>query len=155
MSKNDGCIIGRFTIPASQKATILEEMKILGIDRGMLFADSVDISCEEIKKEFFYRKRNYLVMSQLSNTFVYLFTNFSSYSFGSFFGPSQPVIAQRVIQESKSLLENPHLALKMATSNSSVCIAFLVLVLNVSHLPGLNFLWTLYYVCSNVNDILI
>ncbi|KAJ0719153.1 hypothetical protein HanLR1_Chr08g0278571 [Helianthus annuus] len=31
-------------------------------------------------------------------------------SFGSFFGPSQPVIAQRVIQESKSLLENPHLA---------------------------------------------
>ncbi|XP_050229307.1 uncharacterized protein LOC126678452 [Mercurialis annua] len=32
--------------------------------------------------------------------------------FGSFFGPSQPVIAQRVIQESKSLLENPHLAFK-------------------------------------------
>ncbi|XP_076956035.1 uncharacterized protein LOC143631063 isoform X2 [Bidens hawaiensis] len=31
-------------------------------------------------------------------------------NFGSFFGPSQPVIAQRVIQESKSLLENPHLA---------------------------------------------
>lgn len=31
-------------------------------------------------------------------------------SYGSFFGPSQPVIAQRVIQESKSLLENQHLA---------------------------------------------
>ncbi|KAM0043490.1 putative chromatin SPT2 [Helianthus debilis subsp. tardiflorus] len=31
-------------------------------------------------------------------------------NFGSFFGPSQPVIAQRVIQESKSLLENPHFA---------------------------------------------
>ncbi|XP_017219543.2 uncharacterized protein LOC108196660 isoform X1 [Daucus carota subsp. sativus] len=31
-------------------------------------------------------------------------------NFGSFFGPSQPVIAQRVIEESKSLLENPQLA---------------------------------------------
>ncbi|XP_040869713.1 protein SPT2 homolog isoform X6 [Glycine max] len=31
-------------------------------------------------------------------------------NYGSFFGPSQPVIAQRVIQESKSLLENQHLA---------------------------------------------
>uniref|UniRef100_A0A7N0URY2 SPT2 chromatin protein n=1 Tax=Kalanchoe fedtschenkoi TaxID=63787 RepID=A0A7N0URY2_KALFE len=31
-------------------------------------------------------------------------------NFGSFFGPSQPVIAPRVIQESKSLLENQHLA---------------------------------------------
>ncbi|EPS61867.1 hypothetical protein M569_12925, partial [Genlisea aurea] len=30
--------------------------------------------------------------------------------YGSFFGPSQPVIAQRVIQESKTLLENPELA---------------------------------------------
>lgn len=30
-------------------------------------------------------------------------------NYGSFFGPSQPVIAQRVIQESKSLLENRHL----------------------------------------------
>ncbi|KAL8117851.1 hypothetical protein AgCh_015665 [Apium graveolens] len=34
-------------------------------------------------------------------------------NFGSFFGPSQPVIAQRVIEESKSLLENPHLAERM------------------------------------------
>ncbi|GFZ18921.1 SPT2 chromatin protein [Actinidia rufa] len=33
-------------------------------------------------------------------------------NFGSFFGPSQPVIAQRVIQESKSLLENQHLTAK-------------------------------------------
>ncbi|CAH9108796.1 unnamed protein product [Cuscuta europaea] len=39
-------------------------------------------------------------------------------NFGSFFGPSQPVIAQRVIQESKALLENPDLAAKvMRTSN--------------------------------------
>ncbi|XP_042506896.1 protein spt2-like [Macadamia integrifolia] len=35
-------------------------------------------------------------------------------SYGSFFGPSQPVIAQRVIQESKSLLENQHLASRIS-----------------------------------------
>ncbi|KZV57031.1 hypothetical protein F511_08189 [Dorcoceras hygrometricum] len=34
-------------------------------------------------------------------------------NYGSFFGPSQPVIAQRVIQESKSLLENPNLAARI------------------------------------------
>ncbi|XP_018634536.1 protein spt2-like isoform X2 [Nicotiana tomentosiformis] len=38
-------------------------------------------------------------------------------NYGSFFGPSQPVIAQRVIQESKSLLENPNLAAKVLKSN--------------------------------------
>ncbi|OIV93012.1 hypothetical protein TanjilG_20674 [Lupinus angustifolius] len=38
-------------------------------------------------------------------------------NYGSFFGPSQPVIAQRVIQESKSFLENQHLAPR--PSNSS------------------------------------
>lgn len=37
-------------------------------------------------------------------------------NYGSFFGPSQPVIANRVIQESKSLVENQHLALKMLNS---------------------------------------
>ncbi|KAK9063818.1 hypothetical protein SSX86_017690 [Deinandra increscens subsp. villosa] len=39
-------------------------------------------------------------------------------NFGSFFGPSQPVIAQRVIQESKSLLENPHLAERFSKSKN-------------------------------------
>ncbi|KAA8531494.1 hypothetical protein F0562_006153 [Nyssa sinensis] len=39
-------------------------------------------------------------------------------NFGSFFGPSQPVIAQRVIQESKSLLENQHLAAKVSKSHN-------------------------------------
>ncbi|XP_015063277.1 uncharacterized protein LOC107008661 isoform X3 [Solanum pennellii] len=38
-------------------------------------------------------------------------------NYGSFFGPSQPVIAQRVIQESKSLLENPNLVAKVMKSN--------------------------------------
>ncbi|XP_073265613.1 uncharacterized protein [Populus alba] len=37
-------------------------------------------------------------------------------NYGSFFGPSQPVIAQRVIQEIKSLLENQHLALRVSNS---------------------------------------
>ncbi|MCD7467263.1 hypothetical protein HAX54_004592 [Datura stramonium] len=38
-------------------------------------------------------------------------------NFGSFFGPSQPVISHRVIQESKSLLENPNLAAKVMKSS--------------------------------------
>ncbi|MED6108587.1 hypothetical protein PIB30_025550 [Stylosanthes scabra] len=38
-------------------------------------------------------------------------------NYGSFFGPAQPVIAQRVIQESKSLLENQHLAPKVSNPN--------------------------------------
>ncbi|XP_041994673.1 protein spt2 isoform X2 [Salvia splendens] len=38
-------------------------------------------------------------------------------NYGSFFGPSQPVIAQRVIQESKSLLENPDLAARMCKTS--------------------------------------
>ncbi|XAR51437.1 hypothetical protein NMG60_11006069 [Bertholletia excelsa] len=38
-------------------------------------------------------------------------------NYGSFFGPSQPVIAQRVIQESKSFLENKHLAAKVSKSH--------------------------------------
>ncbi|GMI67987.1 hypothetical protein like AT2G22720 [Hibiscus trionum] len=40
-------------------------------------------------------------------------------NFGCFFGPSQHVIAQRVIQESKSLLENQNLVSKMLSSNQS------------------------------------
>ncbi|XP_024988059.1 uncharacterized protein LOC112522937 isoform X3 [Cynara cardunculus var. scolymus] len=39
-------------------------------------------------------------------------------NFGSFFGPSKPVIAQRVIQESKSLLENPHLAARVSKAKN-------------------------------------
>ncbi|GLU13381.1 hypothetical protein SLE2022_300190 [Rubroshorea leprosula] len=40
-------------------------------------------------------------------------------NYGSFFGPSQPVIAQRVIQESKSFLENEQLVSKMLESKNS------------------------------------
>jgi protein SPT2 len=39
--------------------------------------------------------------------------------FGSFFGPSRPVISSRVIQESKSLLENE--LRKMSNSSQTVC----------------------------------
>ncbi|MCL7034050.1 hypothetical protein MKW94_006982 [Papaver nudicaule] len=42
------------------------------------------------------------------------------HNYGSFFGPSQPVIAQRVIQESKSLLENPHLAARVLNPHHSL-----------------------------------
>ncbi|CAN1342834.1 hypothetical protein LINPERPRIM_LOCUS39578 [Linum perenne] len=42
-------------------------------------------------------------------------------SFGSFFGPSQPVIAPRVIQERKTLLENPHIARRIENPQRSVC----------------------------------
>ncbi|KAH6810235.1 hypothetical protein C2S51_023997 [Perilla frutescens var. frutescens] len=38
-------------------------------------------------------------------------------NYGSFFGPSQPIIAQRVIQESKSLLENPDLAARFSKTS--------------------------------------
>lgn len=41
-------------------------------------------------------------------------------SFGNFFGPSQPVIADRVIQESKSLLEIRHLAPKASPCQNDV-----------------------------------
>ncbi|KAL2513352.1 SPT2 chromatin protein [Abeliophyllum distichum] len=41
-------------------------------------------------------------------------------NYGSFFGPSQPVIAPRVIQESKSLLENPNLAARISKSSYSM-----------------------------------
>ena len=43
-------------------------------------------------------------------------------SFGSFFGPSRPVISSRVIQESKSLLEN-----EIKNSNQPVCALFVSL----------------------------
>lgn len=40
-------------------------------------------------------------------------------NFGSFFGPSQPFIAQRVIEESKALLENPDLTAKVMRGSNS------------------------------------
>ncbi|KAJ0040181.1 hypothetical protein Pint_27794 [Pistacia integerrima] len=37
-------------------------------------------------------------------------------NFGSFFGPSQPAISQRVLQESKSILETQHLVSRLSNS---------------------------------------
>ncbi|GER28862.1 SPT2 chromatin protein [Striga asiatica] len=45
---------------------------------------------------------------------------FSKDNYGTFFGPRYPSISQRVIQESKSLLENPDLAAKIMKSNRAV-----------------------------------
>ncbi|XP_074302695.1 uncharacterized protein LOC141634415 isoform X1 [Silene latifolia] len=42
--------------------------------------------------------------------------------FGSFLGPLQPVIAGRVVQESKALLETRHLAPKASTSQNNFLI---------------------------------
>uniref|UniRef100_A0A2P2LEM7 Uncharacterized protein n=1 Tax=Rhizophora mucronata TaxID=61149 RepID=A0A2P2LEM7_RHIMU len=49
-------------------------------------------------------------------------TKLPSNNYGSFFGSSQPVVAQRVIEESKSLLENQHLAFQVSNSHDAVCI---------------------------------
>lgn len=46
-------------------------------------------------------------------------------SFGSFFGPSRPVISSRVIQESKSLLENELRTARTSTSSQTVCVSIL------------------------------
>ncbi len=57
LAKDHECIIGQITIQADCKEAIIREMRVLGIDRGMLFADSIDISCEEIKKEFYNQEK--------------------------------------------------------------------------------------------------
>ncbi|XP_044506284.1 protein spt2-like [Mangifera indica] len=41
-------------------------------------------------------------------------------NFGSFFGPSQPAISQRVLQESKSILETQHLASRLSNSHRNI-----------------------------------
>uniref|UniRef100_A0A2P2LET3 Uncharacterized protein MANES_12G120000 n=1 Tax=Rhizophora mucronata TaxID=61149 RepID=A0A2P2LET3_RHIMU len=46
-------------------------------------------------------------------------TKLPSNNYGSFFGSSQPVVAQRVIEESKSLLENQHLAFQVSNSHDA------------------------------------
>ncbi|KAJ6930292.1 hypothetical protein NC652_013969 [Populus alba x Populus x berolinensis] len=69
------------------------------------------VRCRIVKLLAFFL---YSCLSLLMIWFTSLISFFCSY--GSFFGPSQPVIAQRVIQESKSLLENQHLALRVSNS---------------------------------------
>ena len=49
--KDESCIAARFIVPHSDKEKILEQLKMFGICRETLFADSPDIVCEEIKKD--------------------------------------------------------------------------------------------------------
>ncbi len=52
ISKDHHSIHGRITIPKEVKIQILEELKLFGISREILFSDSVDVVCEEIKNKF-------------------------------------------------------------------------------------------------------
>ncbi|XP_027914284.1 protein spt2-like isoform X2 [Vigna unguiculata] len=65
---------------------------------------------ESIRKQMKKENSNSLLDSARKNKLPYD-------NYGSFFGPSQPVIAQRVIQESKSLLENQHLSSRLSNSS--------------------------------------
>ena len=50
--KNHENICGRIIIPKEIKGQILKELKLFGISRETLFADNVDIVCEEIVNKF-------------------------------------------------------------------------------------------------------
>lgn len=50
--KNHDSICGQIIIPKEVKERILRELKLFGISREILFADSVDIVCEEIMNTF-------------------------------------------------------------------------------------------------------
>lgn len=53
LPKDHKCVVGRFEVLANKKQQILKEIKMLGVDKGMLFADSVDMVCSEIKEKYF------------------------------------------------------------------------------------------------------
>lgn len=52
MPKDHECIADRIVIPAKAKEKLLADLKVMGIRRDVLFADSVDIVCQEITEEF-------------------------------------------------------------------------------------------------------
>lgn len=52
ISKNHKDICGHYVIPKEFKGEIIQELRLFGISRETLFADSVDIVCEEIQKSF-------------------------------------------------------------------------------------------------------
>lgn len=51
--KDDSSIAARFIIDSKSKKEILKQLRMFGICRETLFADSPDIVCEEIKKDTF------------------------------------------------------------------------------------------------------
>lgn len=52
ISKDHDSICGRITVPKEAKEQILRELKLFGISKEILFADSVDTVCEEITSIF-------------------------------------------------------------------------------------------------------
>ncbi len=52
IQKDHGSICGQIIIPKEVKGQILKDLKLFGISREILFADSVDIVCEEIMNTF-------------------------------------------------------------------------------------------------------
>lgn len=48
IKKDDKAIIERYIIPAENKEDILNQLSMLGISKGTLFSDNIDIICEEI-----------------------------------------------------------------------------------------------------------
>ena len=52
ISKNHKNICGQFIIPKAVKSNILDELKLFGISREVLFSDNIDVVCEEISNIF-------------------------------------------------------------------------------------------------------
>ena len=50
--KDHGCIIGKYTIPADSKKSILHDLKLFGISEETLFCDNIDVVCKSIKQTF-------------------------------------------------------------------------------------------------------
>lgn len=55
ISKNNACIAARIQIDSKSKKKILRELRLFGVSRQTLFADSVDIVCGEITKDAYSR----------------------------------------------------------------------------------------------------
>ena len=53
LPQNHPCVVARIIIPSEIKNQLLKEIRLFGIDQGMLFADSADIVCKEIRDDFY------------------------------------------------------------------------------------------------------
>ena len=51
LSKNDKSVMRRYIVPAQQKATILNQLKALGISEEFLFADNIDTVFKAVSKQ--------------------------------------------------------------------------------------------------------
>ncbi len=50
--KDHGCIIGKYTIPADSKKSIMQDLQLFGISEESLFCDNIDVVCKSIKQTF-------------------------------------------------------------------------------------------------------